>query len=212
MDDEDIKQVEINGETFAVPAKLAGALERQNEDVRKFQVKVSSLEEKINNMKVVQPAEPSEIDMDDDDIFTNPNGYLSKREKKLREEVKAEVREELRREQDQKAKADQFWSKFYGANQDLKEYQDFVNFILQRDYNELGSMQESKALSELAERVRQYILKIKPPSAKTEEIVLEDASSPFAFQPGQAKSKQDEEDTSLGALVKKRRQAHKAAN
>jgi len=99
---------------------------------------------------------PQEEELDTAAFFTDPEGFLKRRDAKLKEEVLQEVTEAYN--QDQRRGA--FWDNFYGAHEELKADKEIVHMTLSANWDSLQGLPGSEAIDKLAEATKKTILAI----------------------------------------------------
>src|SRR5690606_33600140 len=98
-----------------------------------------------------------------DEMFSNPKEWA----KKLKEEVRTEVRQEL----NQKDATQKFWSDFYEKNPDLRNAERIVQSITAERWNDLKNRPVEEAAKILAQESRTAVEKIRG-TTKTKETEL----------------------------------------
>lgn len=103
------------------------------------------------------PAEKSIDEQVEEIIFEDPKKAI----KLLRESIKKELEQSTdtkitakEKQIEAQATLRQEWNNFYDSNKDLVGQQDYVNYILQTNYAELGPLPTAKAFPILAAKVR----------------------------------------------------------
>ena len=147
----------------------------------------------------------------DRELYTDPKKVFVQ----FRDEIKAEIQQEMT----EKYNADQvmknFWTSFYGENKDMKGKEILVDAVFQRSLKEIGDLPIDKAKEELATRVREEALKISggtPRSTERQRTLVEAGSGP-ATRGGGGQSRQTSErviPNSLSALIRARQTARRA--
>lgn len=123
--------------------------------------------------KEEEPPEKDFFDGIENEIFENPKEAMKKvyEKAKLDAEKKVEAMlAEKEKAREQAARVEATWNSFYTSNQDLVENQDVVNYVLQKNWNELGGMQADKALEKLAEKTRAFLGSRKESTLPTKEL------------------------------------------
>lgn len=144
-----------------------------------------------------------EGELDTTAFFSDPEGFLKKRDEKLREGIIDELKSAY---QQDKHRSD-FWNTFYGANEDLKADKEIVTMVLSRNWESLQGMAGDEAVSELAKATRAEILKITARHGKgnakgNSTTTLEGASS--VTPTPVVKSEEDKLPVSISAAIRER--------
>ena len=108
--------------------------------------------------------EPKKIKLIADKLFENPEEALEDLERLIDEKAEAKVRaadEAKVRSEQQKADAQNLWDKFYSDNQDLSQFNEEVNRVLEKEWSKLQHMNRDEGMAELAKLTRGYIDSLK---------------------------------------------------
>lgn len=146
--------------------------------------------------------EEEEIDWDDL-LFSNPKEALRLHGEQIRKQVTSELRGEYQRDQG----TEKFWSDFYGANKDLKDDKELVDFMLSKNMAELADLPVEKAMSRLADLTRAQIMGYQKRAGpgKRNRAVAEGSSIPSSAP---APKRQDRP-TTLSDILKARKVARR---
>lgn len=141
------------------------------------------------------------------ELFVNPKEAL----KRLRSEIKEEVKAEMTTAYNGAESSKQFWAAFYADHAELKEHDFYVKAILQRDYAQLENMPASEGATELAKRVKKELLKLSGGKSNADEThrPLEGGST----RANAKSASQNVEDVvpSIGELIRRRQAGRRAA-
>ncbi len=145
------------GNTYTVPEHLADAWHAREDDFRK---KLSDRGDELGRLRQqTQPAprqeQSQEVDPVDDltEFLASPSKVLAQREKRLREEVKAELRQEL----DMKSAQQQYWGTFYNENKDLAGQEDVIEFLVTKHFQDLKDLSPAESRIELAKKAKSFL-------------------------------------------------------
>lgn len=193
--------VTVNGQELEVSPEVAAAIEAQQEQFRRER---EALKQEVLSEVNPQP-EPShkgvtKDEFDEDEFWTNPAAAVQKVVDKRVGEAREEFQQHQRKTEDQR----KFWSSFYDKHPELKEDEDIVQMILDRDYSTLADMEIDKAQDELAKRAAKRIgktLQSKPGGNRRTETT---SGSPPSEGPKKEEPKVERK--SLSQVLKERRQ------
>lgn len=109
----------------------------------------------VNELKPKEPPTPVRTDVDDisDILFEDPKQALTKIEQLIEKRVN-EKADAVIQEQAKKAELNAHWTNFWQANPELQERSDFVGYVFQKHYEELGPLPADKAFQRLGEIAR----------------------------------------------------------
>lgn len=115
-----------------------------------------------------EPQAPVKDEFDElgDQIFENPKEALKKLSALAEERAEKRIREAQAREQ----AIQKTWEGFYSQNQDLVENKDLVDFVLQKNWSEIGNLPVEKSLKILAEKTRSLLSSRKISALPTQEL------------------------------------------
>lgn len=140
-------------------------------------------------------------------LFTEPEEAL----KRLREEIKAEVKGEITTAYNAAESQKDFWNSFYSKNEDLKDEKMLVNAVMARDWASLKDMAPEAAAKKLVEATKKEIMRLKggksdsDPDARPIEGGGNKKSAPSG------NSQDDSKVLSLSDIIKKRQEARRKA-
>lgn len=141
-------------------------------------------------------------------LFTEPAVAL----KRLREEIKSEVKAEMTGQYNAAETKKEFWSSFYTANTDLKDEKLIVDAIVQRDWNKLSSMSIEDASKAIATAAKKEIMRLsggKSSADEGDQNNLEGGSTKKI--PSKSGNSGQPEVTSLSDVIRKRQEARRKA-
>jgi hypothetical protein len=95
-------------------------------------------------------------------LFEDPEKALQVHEQRVIQKLKAE--------EDQRNNERKFWVSFYNENKDLHEYQDIVQFAMNKHWDELSKLHPDQAQKKIADYTRKTILKFKGGQETTKEL------------------------------------------
>lgn len=122
-----------------------------------------------------QPAEVRTIEDEiADQLFDDPKAALLKYKDAIKDEVKKQIVTEARQEKTRQ----ETWNNFYTSNADLAANTEVVDYVLQKNWNKLGSMPANVALEELATMTRAFL-----GSARETQLPTKELSSKKVTQP-----------------------------
>jgi hypothetical protein len=111
---------------------------------------------------------PTRDEFDDleDKIFENPKETI----KKIIEMAEERAEKRITTKQAKQAEIETTWRNFYSSNQDLADNKDVVDFIMQKNWNEVGTIPVDKALKIIAEKTRSFLSSRKVSTLPTTEL------------------------------------------
>jgi hypothetical protein len=147
-------RIRLNGKTVEVPEDVAAVIEEHEAERQKL---ISRMGTELGTLRK-QPQEARQADPEpspDDDLefFQSPTKAAAKREARLREELKAEMRSEYQATQARQ----QYWGKFYSDNQDLVGQDDVIQFLVQKHFEELKDLSPAESQRELAAKAKTFL-------------------------------------------------------
>lgn len=107
------------------------------------------------------------------EIFENPKAAAKRIYDMARAEAVKEIADkESARDQERtrQATVDKVWNDFYSSNQDLAQSREIVDFILQKNWDELGNLPSDKALELLSSKARTALRIEKQNTLPTKEL------------------------------------------
>lgn len=116
--------------------------------------------------KASEPPVPTIEDTIQDELFTNPKEALQKYKQHILETVKADIQKEAKRDADVKA----VWNDFYSQNADLANHAEVVQYVVQKNWNEIANIPLPKAAAIVAERSRQMLSGYKQAALPSKEM------------------------------------------
>lgn len=140
------------------------------------------------------------------ELFTNPDEAI----KRLRAEIKSEVKDEMTAQYNAVETQKEFWTSFYADNDDLKSEKLIVQAVLNRDMSKLKDLSIPEAAKKLAEATKKELMRLKGGTSDADDSrQLEGGSNKNPVPP---KNKSDDDKVlSLSDIVRKRQAArHKA--
>lgn len=147
-------RVRLNGKTVMVTEDVADAIQAREAD---YQRQISKMGTELGQLRrqPQEPARASEPPTADEDLgwYQSPSKAAAAREAKLREDL----RNELRKEQELERAQARWWGKFYADNPDLKDDEEAVQFIVQRNYDTIKDLDQAECHRELADRTRKFL-------------------------------------------------------
>lgn len=108
--------------------------------------------------------EPKKIKLIADKLFENPEEALEMLENLIEEKAEAKISAKDKAKEDaqkQKEEAQNLWDKFYSDNQDLSQFNEEVNRVLEKEWSKLQHMNRDEGMAELARLTRGYIDSLK---------------------------------------------------
>lgn len=151
------EEISIGGKTFKNQTEAlnyAEELEREKIAADAFRQGLELGQQAPAGNKTQTAAQPAASQQVPPEFYTDPAGYLAKREAEMAQRLKNEVNAERTQEQ----KSRDTWAKFYSENPDLEQYDKrFVKPILNENWNVLQGIETDKALKILASKVREEI-------------------------------------------------------
>lgn len=170
-------RIRLNGKTIEVPEDVADAIQAREAD---YQRQISKMGQELGSYRRQSEPEPKpEVSPQDEDMefFTSPSQAVAKRLKEAEERAYRRLQEDLQREKSR----ERWWGKFYSDNSDLKDHQDVVEFVVQKNYEDLKDLDQANAHKEIASRVNQFLGR-KPAtttrSLNDRQVVTERSSQP----------------------------------
>lgn len=160
-----------------------------------------------------------EIDWDKE-LFTEPKKVFAQ----FRDELKAEVREEMVTEYRQEQAMRQFWTDFYTENKDMVGKERLVGPVFQENFARLGEMKVPDARKELANIVREELVAMgvqsKPQNgnpAQRNRTLVEGASGPATRRGGESRQgvggqPAQTQPRSLSAMIRQRQMTRRGQN
>lgn len=108
--------------------------------------------------------EPKKIKLIADKLFEDPEAALEMLENLIEEKAESKIsaKEKAKEEaQRQKEETQNLWDKFYADNQDLSQFNEEVNRVLEKEWSKLQHMNRDEGMAELAKLTRGYIDSLK---------------------------------------------------
>lgn len=156
--------IKIKGKTFESVEEAMAFAESELNEVEKDKAYLKGKEDALKTPEVVKPAEKKKILKIAEKLFENPDeameeleahfAEMADRRAEAREAVKSEV--QVRAEAQAKAVDD-----FYKSNADLADWQDEVNFVVDKNKEFFKSVSPDKLASEVARLSREYVASVK---------------------------------------------------
>ena len=156
------KTYKINGKTFATEdealdyaAKLEIELEKK-EAFDKGRESAKPVEQKPPEVKISKRIA--------DKLFEDPEAAIEDIQALIMEQAKkiVEDRESAREAKIEQAKTkEQLWDGFYKSNSDLSDWNNEVNIVYEREFNNIADLPVNEALAKLAEMSRAYVSSVK---------------------------------------------------
>lgn len=147
-------------DTKPAPIYFAGKKFETQEDLIKYTSQLESQVKSMQTQNTTQTTATKTTKKVSDLLFEDPDAAV--------EQIKNDFREEqAQREQQQRAQAES-WDKFFKQFPDLKEEKELVDFVMQRNLNELSKLHADQAIAQLGEKTREVIgrYKSKPSGGK----------------------------------------------
>lgn len=190
------KMVNVGG--VEVPEEVAAYLTPL---VEQFTGRISQLEGQLALASAPKSVPTSVDDYDfNTKIFEEPAEALARLEKKIKEELKAELAQKTTAESNERA----FWDAFYGDNPDLKEHDFIVKAVLQRDLPKLANLNVDAAIKAIAAETKKVVLK-STNTKKVDGVTLESGGGPRKAAPPREET--SEADFSASSFLRSRRAA-----
>lgn len=150
----------------------------------------------------------------DKELYTDPKKVFGQ----FRDEIKAEIQQEMTDKYNADQTMREFWSSFYTENKDMKGKEILVDAVFQRALKDIGELPIGKAKEELASRVREAALQIsgtrgrQDGSSSERNRTLVEAGSGPASRGGEGGRERTERviPNSLSALIRSRQNARRA--
>lgn len=141
-------------------------------------------------------------------LFTEPAVAL----KRLREEIKTEIKNEMTGQYNAAESKKEFWNGFYTANPELKDNKLIVDAVVQRDWNKLSVMPVADADKAIATAAKKEIMRLSGGKSKSDEGEQNNLEGGSAKNPP-SKSRNSEESavTSLSDVIRNRQAARRKA-
>lgn len=95
-------------------------------------------------------------------IFEDPEKALELHEQRVIQKLKAQ--------EQAKQNETQLWNKFYSDNQDLSDDKELVEFVLNKNWDNLRALHPDQAMGKLAELTRKTLSKYRPSNEKKQEL------------------------------------------
>lgn len=95
-------------------------------------------------------------------IFEDPEKALQLHEQRVIEKLKAQ--------EQAKQNETQLWNKFYTDNKDLSDDKELVEFVLNKNWDNLRALHPDQAMGKLAELTRKTLSKYRPSNEKKQEL------------------------------------------
>lgn len=148
----------------------------------------------------------------DKELYTDPKKVFGQ----FRDEIKAEIQQEMTDKYNADQTMKDFWTTFYSENKDMKGKELLVDAVFQRALKDIGELPIPKAKEELASRVRTEALKISggtnrdADTSKRNRTLVEAGSGP-ASRGGEGRQNSGERTipNSLSALIRSRQNARR---
>lgn len=108
--------------------------------------------------------EPKKIKLIADKLFEDPEAALEMLENLIEEKAEAKISAKDKAKEDaqrQKEETQNLWDKFYADNQDLSQFNEEVNRVLEKEWSKLQHMNRDEGMAELAKLTRGYIESLK---------------------------------------------------
>jgi hypothetical protein len=113
------------------------------------------------------------------EIFENPREAMRKLHAKVSEDTRRQIQQEQQAEQTKR----ETWNSFYSANSDLATQKEVVDYVLQKNWNEIGHLPGDKGLRILAEKTRAFLGSTKLATLPTRELQSASAVVPHGGSP-----------------------------
>lgn len=151
------EKVTIGDQEYEIDSGLASALEAQRED---FQKQHDELRGLMPKRPVVEPEPKLEPKPDGKGwgnmIFDDPERFVQEFGEDIRQKTIDEMKGQYSADQGMR----DFWTSFYRENEDLREFDPYVQVSLNRHSSELMDLPVSQAVAKLAEAARSDILSL----------------------------------------------------
>lgn len=194
IDPESVKALMGEGEPQAEPVENSGEPQAESASKETFRIgtqEFSSLDEAMKyaaklelekaerdayelGKQEVQPQqelEPPKKSIEDeiqDLLFDDPAEALRRYKEHITSEIKTSIKTETTAEQEKAAA----WNSFYEENPDLTEHKELVDFVLEKNWDKLGTLEAKQGLTELAKMTKGMLQKVAQSQIPKE--VLED--------------------------------------
>ena len=99
-------------------------------------------------------------------LFENPKEALAQ----YKDYIVATVKDDIKAEAKAEASRREVWTNFYESNADLAESRELVEFVLQKNWKELGNLPYEKSLNLLAEKTRAVLTSYKEAKLPSKEL------------------------------------------
>lgn len=167
-------QAEVPKETFKVGTETFASIEDvMNHAQRLDREKIERDAYDLGKQDAQPVSAEAQVDADAefrkqmaDLLFENPAEAIKQIEDRAVSKATSTIKEETA---SQRTK-EKTWSGFYDSNKDLTEHKDLVDFILEKNWDTLGSMQGDKALQKLADLTRERMQSVVK-SLRPEEVL-----------------------------------------
>lgn len=165
---EPTKPVPASEEKPSAPIKIAGKEFASIDEAIKYaeQLELAQIEEKAfqegyqkanEASKPGEPAPKSYVEEAEEVLFEDPKKAIEILRKGIQDDIWSAYNKMTKEQQaaaQQQSSREATWSDFYKSNTDLGESREYVDFILQKNWDKLKDMQADKALEQLADMAR----------------------------------------------------------
>ena len=140
-------------------------------------------------------------------LFTEPEEAL----KRLREEIKAEVKGEITTAYNAAESQKDFWTGFYKENADLADEKMIVNAVMTRDWATLKDLAPAAAAKKLAEAAKKELMRISGGKSPSDDNARQVEGGSTKNSAPAGKKPDDDKVLSLSDIIKKRQEARRKA-
>jgi vacuolar-type H+-ATPase subunit I/STV1 len=147
-------RVRLNGQTVEVTEAVADAIHAREAD---YQRQISKMGTELGQLRK-QPEkvseQPAEFTQEDDlEFFQSPTKAVEKRLREAEERAYQRIQADNARQKAQ----EQYWGKFYSDNKDLAEHEEVVQFLVQKNFEELKDLTPAESQRELANKAKAFL-------------------------------------------------------
>jgi hypothetical protein len=165
---ESAKPLPASEEKPSAPIKIAGKEFSSIDEAIKYaeQLELAQIEEKAfqegyqkanEASKPAEPAAKTYVEEAEEVLFEDPKKAIEILRKGIQDDIWGAYNKMTKEQQEvakQQASREATWNDFYKSNTDLGESREYVDFLLQKNWNTLKDMQADKALEQLADMAR----------------------------------------------------------
>lgn len=158
------KKIVINGKEFNSVAEAVAYAEFEATEAAKKEAYAKGVIDSTKPKEEPKPVEPSKVKKIADKLFENPEEALLDLENLVNEiaDKKIEARESAKETAQATAKQrEEAWNDFYKANNDLSQFHDEVQFVVNKNWAAIEKLPVDKGMAKIAELSRAHINSMK---------------------------------------------------